>query len=234
MALDVYVGPLTLYYAGQWENVAQEAARLQGAAYHTIRLDDPEDKVEDPERIRAAIVAWRSQLSDGLGSNIVRPLDWDEHCGDYVTARPNWDGFGSLILWAAYDDHKDLQPPAHFVELKGDPAYQRATAKEAESLYPHLIRDVEFWLPSPFDFTFKAEGPNGDVVTFGSAMILLRHLQELNDRTWKADRTTIEAWGVTAPKPDGPLEEAAKYGFSDMFILAEMACERGMPIKLDY
>ena len=99
MALDVYVGPLTLYYAGQWENGAQEAARLQGEAYHTIRLDDPEDKVEDPERIRAAIVAWRSQLSDGLGSNIVRPLDWDEHCGDYVTARPNWDGFGSLILW---------------------------------------------------------------------------------------------------------------------------------------
>ena len=43
MALDVYVGPLTLYYAGQWENVAQEAARLQGATYHTIRLDDPED-----------------------------------------------------------------------------------------------------------------------------------------------------------------------------------------------
>ena len=65
-------------------------------------------------------------------------------------------------------------------------------------------------------------------------MTLLRHLQELNDRTWKADRPTIEAWGVTAPKPDGPLEEAANYGFSDMFFLAEMACERGMPIKLDY
>ncbi|MDP2334668.1 MAG: hypothetical protein Q8M19_28655 [Reyranella sp.] len=234
MALDVYVGPLTLYYAGQWENHAQMSAWQQGAVHHTIRLNEPKNKRKDPERIRAAIVEWRGQLSDGLGPNIMRPLDWDEHSEDYATVRPNWDGFGSLVLWAAYDDHKDLQPPAHFVELSGDPAYERATAQDAESLYPHLIRDIEFWLPSPFDFTFKAEGPNGDVVSFGSTVTLLRHLRDLNNRTWKADLAMIEAWGVTAPKPDGPLEEAAKYGFSDLFTLAEIACLRGMPMKLDY
>ena len=89
-------------------------------------------------------------------------------------------------------------------------------------------------MPGRFDFTFQAEGPNGDVVGSGSTVNRLRHLRDLNDRTWKADRATIEAWGKTAPKPDGQLDEAAKYGFSDMSILAEAACDRGMPIKLDY
>jgi hypothetical protein len=234
MALDVYVGPLTLYYAGQWENMGQAAARRRGAIYHTIRLNDPKDKIEDPERIRADIVEWRGQLSDGLGSNIDGPLDWDEHSDDYATVRPNFDGLGSLILWAAYDDHRDLQRPARFVDLPGDPAYERATAKDAESRYPHLIREIEFWLPSPFDFTFKAEAPNGDVVAIGSTMTLLRHLQELNNRTWKADRAAIAAWGEIAPEPDGPLEEAARFGFSDMFFMADIACARRMPMKLDY
>ena len=89
-------------------------------------------------------------------------------------------------------------------------------------------------MPGRFDFTFQAEGPNGDVVGSGSTVNRLRHLRDLNDRTWKADRATIEAWDKTAPKPDGQLDEAAKYGFSDMSILAEAACDRGMPIKLDY
>ena len=32
MALDVYVGPLTRYYTGEWENVAERAARERGEA----------------------------------------------------------------------------------------------------------------------------------------------------------------------------------------------------------
>ncbi len=32
MALDVYVGSLTRYYAGEWENVSERTARERGAA----------------------------------------------------------------------------------------------------------------------------------------------------------------------------------------------------------
>lgn len=59
MALDVYVGPLTLYYAGQWENLAQKYARERGAHYQIIRPDKVEDSVKDPELIRPAIVGRR-------------------------------------------------------------------------------------------------------------------------------------------------------------------------------
>jgi hypothetical protein len=101
------------------------------------------------------IVDWRSQLSEALGANIPEPLAWDEASEDYCTARPDWDRYGSLILWAAYDDHRDLRPPPRFTELSTDPA------------------------------------------------------------------------------DDAPLEQAAMYAFSDMLTLAELACSRRMPMKLD-
>ena len=59
MALDVYVGPLTLYYAGEWENAAQSQARKRGDQYHIIRTRHEDDAVKDPERVRSALVIWR-------------------------------------------------------------------------------------------------------------------------------------------------------------------------------
>ncbi len=234
MAFDVYAGPLTLYYAGRWENVAQRYARERGGTYHMIRTEGSDDRVTDPEMLRPALIEWRRQLSEALGSNIAEPLDWDEASNEYATARPNWDGYVSLRLWAAYADHPDLTLPLHAGELEDDPAYRRSTAKDAESRFPLVIRSLEFWLPSPFEFTFKANGPNGDLVEFGSAIHLLKHLQDLNRATWDADQATISTWGIVAPRPEAPFEQAAKYGFSTMLTLARYACERRMPIKLDY
>ncbi len=235
MAFDVYVGPLTLYYAGQWENAGQRYARERGATYHMIRTEGSDDRVTDPEMLRPALVQWRHLLSEALGSNIPEPLDWDETSSEYATGRPNWDGFASLRLWAAYAEHPDLTLPLRCGELEEDPAYLRSTAKTAgASRFPHLIRSLEFWLPSPFDFTFKAEAPNGSPVDFGSAMTLLEHLRDLNDVTWKADQATIATWGMVSPHPEAPFEQAAKYGFSTMLTLAQYACEKRMPMKLDY
>jgi hypothetical protein len=234
MALDVYVGPLTLYYAGQWENEVQAEARERGDQYHIIRTRREDDAVKDPERIRPALVNWQRSMSDALGSNIAEPLDWDEASQDYATGRPDWQGLGSLILWAAYAEHRDLAPPARYVEVSTDPAYKRSTAEDAMNLFPHVIRDIEFWLPSAFDFTFKANAPNDDIVAFGSSFTLLANLHALNGATWQADRTTIENWGGYRPGPDASLEESAKYGFYDMLLLAEFACQRRLPMKLDY
>ena len=235
VAFDVYVGPLALYYAGQWENVAQRYARERGGTYHMIRTEGSDDRVTDLEVLRPALVEWRRQLSEALGSNIAEPLDWDETSNEYATARPNWDGHVSLRLWAAYAEHPDLPLPLHAGELEEDPAYLRSTMKvSGSSRFPHLIRDLEFWLPSPFEFTFKADAPNGNPVDFGSTATLLEHLRDLNDATWRADQATIATWGVASPSPEAPLEQAAKYAFSAMFTLAKYACEKRMPMKLDY
>jgi hypothetical protein len=143
------------------------------------------------------------------------------------------EGFNALKLWAAYAENPDLMPPLRSGELEEDPAYQRSTAN-AESRFPLIIRNLEFWLPSPFEFTFKAEAPTGSLVEFGSSTHLLKHLQDLNDVTWKADQATIATWGMVATRPEAPFERAAKYGFSTMFTLAQYACEKRMPMKLDY
>ena len=111
--LDVYVGSLARYYAGEWENVAEKAARERGVQYQIGRPGGSTDRLKDPQRIPPAVLAWRSALSDSLGSKLALPLDWDEALEvPYFTGRPGWDGFGSLVLWAAYAEHPALRQPA--------------------------------------------------------------------------------------------------------------------------
>ena len=51
MALDVYVGSLARYYAGEWENIAEKTARERGAQYQIGRPGGSADRLKDPERI---------------------------------------------------------------------------------------------------------------------------------------------------------------------------------------
>ena len=77
-------------------------------------------------------------------------------------AGPGWDGFGSLVLWAAYAEHPALRRPASLPEeWDNDPALMRSNAAGFRSRYSHLVRNVELWLPSPFEFTFEGEDIDG-------------------------------------------------------------------------
>jgi len=235
MALDVYVGPLSTYYSGQWENTAQRRAREAGAEYRMIRTKKVDDAVMDPVAIRPAIAGWRKLLSEALGSNLAEPLDWDEASPDYWTARPNHDGLSALVLWAAYADCTDLVRPLELpAAIEDDPALLRLQGPDAETRFSHLVRRVEFWLPGHFTFTFKADAPHGEALMFGSTRALLLQLQELNAATWQADDKMLEAWGIAAPPPGAPLQQVARYAFSDMIGCARMAVEHHLPMKLDY
>lgn len=234
MALDVYVGPLAVYCCGQWENIGQAWARERGFQHHQIRLRDESDAVRDPEIVRRMVVDWRQGLSDALGRNLPSRLDWDEQTEDYMTARPGFEGLGALILWASYAEHPDLARPEHYADFAEDPAYRRSAPNDAQSHFPAIIRETEFWLLADFEFTFKASGPNGDAVMFSSAFGLLRQLRQLNEMTWQADQLTLQSWNVDWPGDSAPLEALAQYAFSDMLAIASYACAKGMPIKLDY
>lgn len=59
MALDVYVGSLARYYAGDWESVGEKSARERGVDYE---VGGPRDRHEDAERIRPTVLAWRTAL----------------------------------------------------------------------------------------------------------------------------------------------------------------------------
>src|SRR5215218_2918775 len=204
MALDVYVGSLTRYYAG--------------VGYRMARADAAADRVQDPERIHPAILAWRAALSQTLGDNITEPLDWDETPGTApFTGRPGWDGWASLVLWAAYAEHPALRRPDSLPdEWENDPALARSNAEGFRSRYSHLVRHVELWLPNPFPCTWDGEDVAGHRLVVGSAPTLRRQLADLNGATWKAGDGTVAGWGRKPPANDAPLELRARYGFAAM------------------
>jgi hypothetical protein len=236
MALDVYVGSLTRYYAGEWENIAEKAARERGASVQARRTGGSANQLKDPQARHPAIQAWRSLLSESLGSNIARALDWDEAMeAPYFTGRPGWDGFGSLVLWAAYAEHPTLLRPATLPEeWDNDPALMRSNAAGFRSRYSHLVRNVELWLPSSFEFTFEGEDVDGRRVVIGSTMTLRRQLDELNTATWKGDTDTIGQWGRVPADPNASLELHARYAFAILVGLVGQAVEHTLPMKLDY
>jgi hypothetical protein len=216
MALDVYVGSLTRYFGGSGRR-ALAIART-------------------PEHLRAAVIAWRAALSEQLGDRIATPLDWNETPdAPHFTGRPGWDGFGSLVLWAAYAEHPALRRPESLPEAwDDDPALTRSKAAGFRSRYPHLMRDVELWLPSPFEFDVDGEDIAGRRVTMGSAATLQRQLADLNLATWEASAAAVAEWQRHPPDAAADLEFCARYGFAVLTDLVRQAVDHRLPMKLDY
>lgn len=235
MALDVYVGPLTRYYAGEWENVAERAARERGGARAEPRSDASAARAARDD-MRARVLEWREALRRSLGDRLSLPLDWDEATrSHYAVGRPGWDGFGSLVLWAAYAEHPTLRrPPALPEAWDDDAALIRCNAEGFRSRYSHLVRNVELWLPCDFQLTFEGEDLNGRRIVMGSAQMLAQQLAELNAATWKMSAAEVATWGQRLSAANAPLELQARYAFAVMTGLVRQAVEHRLPMKLDY
>ena len=101
MALDLYVGTLTRYYTGQWENVVQKTAREQGLEYRMVTpTRDSRDTVADPAETEIAIQHWQQNVSNALKqSDGGGGAAWQEGMSPpYFTDRIGWDPFFALIL----------------------------------------------------------------------------------------------------------------------------------------
>jgi hypothetical protein len=235
MALDVYVGSLTRYYAGDWESIADKKGprpRGRTVARTTRASIDPG---KESERISSAVLTWRDGMKRALRQHVDEPLDWAETAeAPWFTDRPGWDGFGSLVLWAAYAEQQGLRQPAALPEeWDDDPALVRSNADGFRSRYSHLVRNVELWLPCAFDFTFEGEDVDGRRIVVGSSTMLGRQLGELNAATWKMDADEIAA--LTKNRPVGTaLEACARHAFAVMTGLARHSVEHQLPMKLDY
>jgi hypothetical protein len=96
------------------------------------------------------------------------------------------------------------------------------------------VRNVELWLPSPFEFTFEGEDIDGRRVVVGSTTTLRRQLEALNAATWKADGDVVAEWSRQPLVGDAPLELCARYAFAVLLGLARQAVEHRLPMKLDY
>ncbi|MBS0517058.1 MAG: hypothetical protein JSR90_00105 [Proteobacteria bacterium] len=188
------------------------------------------------ERLRPRILNWRDRLARSLGDNISEPLDWNESAdAPYFTGRPGWDGFGSLVLWAAYAEHPFMAKPLLLPdEWDNDPALIRSNAEGFRSRYSHLVRNVELWLPCAFRFTFEGQDVDGRRIVVGSVNTLASQLADLNGATWKVDDDEAASWARRRPRDDAPLELRARYAFAVIRDLAQQAVRHSLPMKLDY
>jgi hypothetical protein len=236
MGLDVYVGTLTRYYAGDWETVAQQWGREQGVPVHVFRAGESSEADTDPNQIRDGILQWRDLLSNALRDNISVPLDWNETAeAPYFTDKPDWVGYASLLLWAAYAEHPNLPIPSKTVkDWPADPAYKASIAQTFQTHYDQLLYRPELWLPCDFNFTFRAMNASGSEVNIGSSKMLLAQLDHLNLATWNANSITLQAWRNMSVGHELPLETYARFGFAIFKELAEQSVTHGLVMQLDY
>jgi hypothetical protein len=229
MSLDVYVGPLARYYGGDWENSVERGGRARADASPGLRQ-------AGHERMRQTVLEWRETLGASLGSRLPAPLDWDEtEAAPYFVGRPDWDGFGSLVLWAAYADDPVLELPSTLPEeWDNDPALARSNAEGFRSRYSHIVRNVELWLPIAFDFTFESDSVDRRRVVMGSSATLAHQLAQLNAATWKARPAEIATWTRRVPDHNATIELRARHAFAVIADLASRAIAHRLPMKLDF
>lgn len=236
MGLDIYVGPLTRYYAGDWETIVQRTAREMEIKAEIIRaIPDPPDKITDKSEINQAVRLWMSAISTALAKNISTPLDWDERGeAPYFTDKPGWVGYAGLLLLAAHRENLALpMPEIATTRWDNDPAYQSSTAEGFHSRFGQILLP-EYWLPVDFPFVFNAEDVVGNKVAFGSSPALLRQLISLNDETFRGTENDLAKWIYDGATEGDQFQKSAQFGIAMFARHAKLSVEHRLPMKLDY
>ena len=241
MGLDIYVGPLTRYYLGEWETIVQRTGREHGFEVSIERPFAPKQswfqRLVDhirPQGTAATIRAvrrWQRQLARDLR---LPNMEWNEGPDiEYETDKPEWDCYGALVLWAAYEE----QPGAHRGDSaegwEDDPAYA-ASRGNRHSKYRHLLGDTELWLPAEFDPPIATRALTGEPIVVGSSLRLLEELRYLNSSTWAASDQQIHEWRYEGAEYGVSLETRVRFGLSVFFELARRSIAGRLPMKLDY
>jgi len=237
MGLDVYVGPLTRYYAGNWETIlVQQVTQGSGVPVEIFLPKQGWFRLLYRLRFRGPVAGrtvrhWRNRLRRELD---IADLDWNEDPDvEYATDKPAWDCYGALVLWAAYDELPSAKRRETAEGWDKDSAYLTSRANP-HSLYQHLIADTEIWLPVEFTPPVRTAAIVGDSIVIGSSLRLLAELRELNLRTWNADSEQISRWRQDGADYGAPLEISARFGFSIFYELVSRSVAARLPMKLDY
>ena len=118
MGLDIYAGTLTRYISGNWKTQLQQYAEANGHGYTKVTPDDEEEgNKNSPEEICKFVSKWRDQVVGVIEKDMQKPKSffslfkkkekislpvWEENNDkDYYTDKPDWSGYGALILVAA-------------------------------------------------------------------------------------------------------------------------------------
>jgi hypothetical protein len=236
MGLDIYVGPFTRYCLGDWETIIQRTAREQGLAFKMIRTNpEPADKVTDPVVVHQGVDGWRRSLEAGLKAHLPSGLSWDERAeAPYFTDKPDWVGYACAVLLAAHTEHPGCRKPEKATaDWDKDEAFKTSTSPGFKSRFYQLF-DVEIWLPCDFPFTFKAQDVGGNEVLFGSSVLLLDQLKQLNAESYNGDAADLGKWKYDGAGREDSFDQGARFGLAMFLYHAEKSVQHRLPMKLDY
>lgn len=231
MALDVYVGCFSRYFAREWENVAQKMAREMRYEYHLISAGGPIE-IASWEDLTEATITWRDGLNEGLANNLERPLHWEEtREAPYFTDRPGYDCYGALNLWAAYAE-AGLSPPDFYAENWYDDSVYREYASPQRSMRFGPLLSASLWLPGDFHFSFEYPDLTGKLVRVTSNSALWGTIQKLN-ASGLPSTTTGDAAPLEVSESPARLSALAQQGASIFRELCAKSLEHRLPILLD-
>lgn len=187
MGLDLYAGPLTRYYSGNWQTVTQElGAEIVYADGHSpwVSQEEAEQRVRD----------FHARLTEKLAPHDYSLPQWNEapdHA--YQTDKPDHMGREALLLWAAYLHRRDLKRPMDLpTDFTVDRAYREA-AGEAGYYDPHLITlDSDIFVPAEVSFSLGIESPLGSKKLVSSIQSLMDTLMWINERSWNSNSKDAE------------------------------------------
>ncbi len=245
VGLDIYAGPVTRYVLGNWLTIVQQAGQAGGLNVEVIRANENPNAVRDPAVVSPVVQAWQDGIVRSLGASI----GWEDSVDvDYATDKPDWDGYGAVLLLAAFDERPDLAPgtktraglrrtklpdvaPRNYAD---SPAFE--AARGVPTRYPTLLLGAEWCLPiAEGPSVFQAPTPNGHQTTMGRVDNLLEELNDLNDRTVRLAPADLAAARKTGPPPPGAkVKEVVPFGLSVLLSLAEYASVRRVPWIMDY
>ena len=225
MGLDLYVGSLTRYHVGDWLTIVQQAGLLTDP---TVEIN----KIIDPDAVLQNVLRWQSALGEALR----RQVDWPEDDGlPYWTDRPGKDGYGAVVLLAAYDEQPAHRPVGDDRPRAYGNAHAVAVAAEKPARYPSLLRGVEWWLPiSGGPAVFQAPRPTGQRTMMGCVDHLSAELRLLGQRLGLTADDLALARKAGHPGEDATVAEAGRFGLAVMLELATIAEDHRQPLLMDY
>lgn len=240
MGMDVYVGPLTRYLLGEWLTVVQQAGLANGVQVQVLRPQTNEPA--DPAEVEARLSAWQLELMGALGGG----TPWsDDPDLPYWTDKPDWDGYGGLVLAAAYAECPELAPTGRRGvfrravaddprEFEKSAAYMEAS--KAPKRFRTLLHGTQWWLPvETAGRAFRAPGPDGETRMMAPVSALLTELRDLSEvmgLTDRDERNAIRQAGPPEARDD--VDSYARFGLAVFLGLAAKAYIERQPLLLDY
>jgi len=229
MGLDVYVGPLSRYLRGDWKTVVQQAAEQQGIEAQIVREGEQSEPV-DAETATTVVTQWITGLVEALGGS----SRWDDTAdGPYLTDKPDWDGYGGVVLLAAFAEHPELAdwdlPAVDFASSEA------LAATSADTRFPTLLSGVTWWLPlDAGPVSFEANGPGGQPVRIGWLSVLALEVEQLLSHYGWTPETLEVVREVGPPEVGSGAMSAGHFGLSALHPLLENALRFQQPLVLDY